>query len=244
VAGAGDQDRAIGSRSGQQRLGHLRVAGALHDDHRVDEIVRSMPAVGVADLFGEGDPHVRGERLREAVTPDERGVQRPHALPAHGSRPLGIEIRDHDRQVGLERRPGDRLVDRPCGPARRLPVHGLADAGGVPRPRREMTGERARLRWREHLEGDRRTAPRGRERAEQPCLERVVIRVVVLLPEQHVPRLHDPRDRRRLGHEPPGRHVPDPADEPMLTPDGGLPGDIGDARAAGREEDQEGAQRP
>ncbi len=202
-----------------------------------------MPAMRIPDLLDHGGLHVRRERLIEPVTLDQCSVERRQALPAHGPAPLGIEVRDDDRQTSLERRLRDRFVHRPLRPARRLPVHCLPEPGGITRPRGEVTGEGVRLRRREHLERDGRPAPGRRERAEQSRLEHMVIGVVVLLAEQHVPRVRDPRGQGRLVHEPAGRHVPDPADQSMLTTDGGLPGRAGDGGAAGREQRKQRDQR-
>ena len=94
-----------------------------------------MSAMRVANLFSHGRPHVLRQRLVEPMTLDQRGVERRHALPTRGPNPLGIEVRDDDRQPGVERRLSDRLVHRP----RRPPDAFQFTASAIPAASRGLT---------------------------------------------------------------------------------------------------------
>ena len=93
-----------------------------------------------------------------------------------------VKIRVEEKHVrAVEGGLGDGLIEAPVRPAGALPVHRVAEPGGILGVSREVSRERGGVVGREHLEANRRTPARAEQRAQQPRLERVMVGIIVAL---------------------------------------------------------------
>jgi hypothetical protein len=213
-----------------QTLGERRVPRALHEHHRVEHALGQKAAVRLAHLVAHGGLKFGRQGRGEPERLDQRRVEGRDALVRDAHRCVPVETRRQDRAVSREGSLEHRAVDRPRGPARRIPLDRLGERVGVARVRGEAGVDRGLLLSIEHLEDHRWGVMRGRKGLEQRRLEPVMIRIVVGLADEHdVGPLHACGELR-FAHAPPGRDIHDHADQRVVGAVRALPPDRGGLR--------------
>ena len=213
-----------------QTLGERRVAGALHEDHRVEHALGQKAAVRLAHLAAHGGLRLGGQRRGEPERLHQRRVEGRDSLVRDAHRRVPVETGREDRAARREGSLEHRTVDRPFRPARRIPVDRPGERVGVARVRGQAGVDRGLLLPIEHLEDHRGGVMRGREGLEQRRLQPVMIRVVVgLAHEDDLGRLHAGGELR-FAHASPRRDIHDDADQRVVDVVRALPSDRGGLR--------------
>ena len=207
-----------------QAVGHLRILHPGHRDHRADHRVGQQAAMDLLDLPAQGSLGLFREILAES---QGRGPFLPKASqPFFGqgpNLPTG-QAGGPQRQPSPQGRGGDGLVMAPIRPATLGPAHRRADAGGAFGMVFQMSVQRGLLGPIQHLERHRRATALCDHALQQPGLQPVMIRVVVLLPQQNEPRASKRRDQCVGVRKASAVRLPDFSDQRMVAQDLRLPG--------------------
>ena len=147
-----------------------------------------------------------------------------HAVTAHLPRFDDRQIGCDDRQLRRKRCLGDGLIHRPVRPTAVLPIHRRTQARGIAWRARQVVGDGAGVVEAEHLETNGGPAAGGDQAAQHLGLQPVVVRIVVLLAEEHEVGASQTDHEAPVIDEFAGRHVPDAASERMVAAVLRLPG--------------------